>query len=209
MKKLLFIFVFVFSVLFGFPISAHAEVVLDSDIDTLESVYAFSGLDKNEYKYFVLQQYTTSSGNKYRILLSRKTLSYCTKYGALCFHPSDSIDKGDAYYHVDDTDTYCYDVKNGVVSSTGVTYVLYYKDSPNITEYRMVNNHNIYNFETGELVFRKAPLTHLAEIVEQSSRQTTPIIQVIYLLPLLTSLVVSFLALRKCLHLLRTILYQV
>lgn len=60
---------------------------------------------------------------------------------------------------------------------------------------------------SGNVVFTGAPLTtKLATITEQSTRRATPMSQIISLTPLLIFLVASLVGLRKCLHMLRTIL---
>lgn len=50
------------------------------------------------------------------------------------------------------------------------------------------------------------PMTKLAEILEQATQRLSPMTQVVLLIPLLISLVVSFLGFRKCFQMLRTLL---
>lgn len=77
--------------------------------------------------------------------------------------------------------------------------------NPTVTHSLWANHTIMLNDDTNRSFFGVVPST-LATIVDKSTRQNSPIIVVISLVPLVIFLVASLVGLRKCLQMLRTLL---
>ena len=173
----------------------------------------------SDYPYWCYQSYYAETEQQYRmdILYSKYPLAYCTDYltegvkGTL--HPYNCTDDGASYVHLKESDSFAVRFTPHGGSGNG-TFSKSYIDHDTVSEAYLYANHDIVRYGTDDVVFQAnavsfqlAPVrTELAVILEQSNRLITPTTQVISLLPLAISLVVSFLALRKFLQVLRTIL---
>lgn len=209
MKKFIAFIGFFAFVLAWLPCNvAHASVtvpkeVIDSAIEKnygIDNIVLFLGEDGN---YILLTEKSRSSGTDAPYneeVYKENSWRYVEYDGRLCFvSPS--------WWSLQ-----CYKYINGKWEawqhSYGSTSSTYATDwNPSTLVYASKNIYYNFGELDGEIFFRGAPvLTELAMILEQSNRQTSPMCQVIFLLPLGISLVVSFLALRKFFKMLQTIL---
>ena len=224
MKKLIAFLGLFAMVLVALPCKvAKADTELPEAFATAKSkvdTFLTTKYDLSEYPYWFIQKVKVDASKKvvyYDVMYCKYPMVVDTKYSKGYLLANNCIDNGSYRINQNTTDMIgCeYNANLGTVSSTIYpAKTLRRAETANIesgyySEIEEYASHNIYNLDTGELVFRGAPhLTELAKIVEQSNRQQNPMFQVISLLPLGISLVVSFLALRKCLQMLRTTLFR-
>lgn len=205
MKRIMFGFIVTLCIILSLPNHAYASTVTTLfTYDVIEEDEMNSGKYKTirdymannkgysveAYPYMAVQEYRFSSNVQYHVMVS-PTRIVCRN--------------SESGYYLDSTEggnTYVYYMANNSSTVSLVSYNMSIREGQTV---RFGSNQTIY-LEDGKTVFFYPPLTQLAAIVEESNRRKNPMYQVISLLPLGISLVISFLALRKCLKALRTIL---